>query len=134
MMALISIKSTKLEAYEFSHAGTHKVRGQVTLETNYDSVVPPVPLDIILIIDASASMGIDNKFTHTLKLVEHLLTHLQDCHKLTVITFNHEFVIPVLLLECTSENKIDILNRISTTVIGGSTNISEALFAGIDVT
>ena len=135
-MDLLTIKSTNLESTALSHTTVHSVWGYFTIEANYPENVPSIPLDIVLIIDVSSSMKIDNKYITMLNMIKYLLTKLNERHTITLITFNNEFLVLTHLLECSDDNKtkiLSILNKIKDTELLETTNIYAGLFAGIKI-
>jgi len=90
-------------------------------------------VDFVVIIDISASMKLDSKLAFVQATIEYLLEILDDHHRFSLIVFNHSISLLSELIHTTAANKVKILELVRGLQASGSTNISEALFQGINI-
>jgi len=125
--------STELEAEALRSTTVHKIWGSVTLLAQQLQQPGTVPVDFVIAIDVSASMRIDNKLLYVQATIRYLLSLLDERHSFSLIAFNQDVIVLAELLPCDDDNKIRVQELVDALQASGSTNISEALFAGTRV-
>jgi len=111
---------------------THKMWGMVNLKVNNKNVKNPY-IDFVVVVDISASMLLDKKLAFVQSSIHYLLEELHETHRLALIFFNHEVSIASDLVYCTQDNKNKFISILENLQASGSTNISDALYAGNNI-
>jgi Mg-chelatase subunit ChlD len=92
-----------------------------------------VPIDFIVIIDASSSMKEQQKLAFVQAAIEYMIHQLNEHHRFSLLLFNEGVQVLCELLPMTATNKAYCLDLLHSIKAEGSTNISGALFKGIEI-
>jgi len=109
---------------------THKLWGMINLKVNNQQNVKNSFIDFVVVVDISASMLLDKTLAFVQSSIHYLLTELNETHRLALVFFNHKVFVESELAYCNEENKGKFIHILENLQASGSTNISEALYAG----
>jgi len=125
------------ESKTVSFAEVHKLWTIITIDANlWDEKRFPqrTHMDLVVVLDHSSSMGHDDKLIYVKANIKHMINILDEGHRFCLIEFNQEYkFITENLIFLTPENKKKVLIGLENIKPDGSTNISDPLFASIDV-
>jgi len=132
----LSIKTT-LESEVVSFSEVHKLWVAITIDANlWDEKKFPRQtfMDLIIVIDHSSSVGHDDKLIYIKANIKYMVDTLDEGHRFCLIEFNQEYKdLTDGLIFLTKENKKKILIALENIKPDGSTNISDPLFAALDI-
>eukprot|EP01095_Lingulamoeba_sp_RSL-Kostka_P000761 TRINITY_DN1104_c0_g5_i1.p1 TRINITY_DN1104_c0_g5~~TRINITY_DN1104_c0_g5_i1.p1 ORF type:complete len:526 (+),score=133.22 TRINITY_DN1104_c0_g5_i1:96-1673(+) len=100
---------------------------------NKKMIIKKTNVDIVVVIDVSASMKRQEKLIGVLASIEYMLDELTEQDRLSIIQFNDNAEILCPLIYLTEENKIEIVEVLHSIKACGNTNISDGLFTALDV-
>jgi hypothetical protein len=121
-----------LENTSLKYNTTHKMWNVINIQIK-DDLFNLESIDIVIIVDISASMMMDEKLSFVQASLDYLLNQLNEGHQLSLIVFNHEVTLLSPLVRCTEQNKNIILSKVQNLEASGSTNIKDAIITGIDI-
>jgi Mg-chelatase subunit ChlD len=126
---------TTLEATQAACNTVHKIWAMVELNAIQPcKLIPKIPLDFVIVIDHSSSMRTNNKIAFVQATIEYMISKLEADSRFCLIKFNHEVsFVTSGLLQMTPENKSKVLELLKEIKPEGSTNISDSLFAAINL-
>jgi Mg-chelatase subunit ChlD len=91
-------------------------------------------VDVVVVLDRSASMATESKMRYALATVEYLVTRLREQDRIHIIAFNTEVTsVTENLVAVTDRNRTHLLNGIRNIRPSGSTDISAALGSALTV-
>jgi hypothetical protein len=112
---------------------THKMWNLIQIQAVDDGDIYLENIDIVIIVDISASMIMDEKLMFVQASLQYLLERLNDGHRLAVVVFNHEVTVLSDLVNCSEGNKEVILKNVRMLQASGSTNITDAIDVGTKI-
>jgi len=122
-----------VEKTSLKYNTTHKMWNLIQFQADDDNDLYLDNIDLVIIVDISASMIMDEKLLFVQASLEYLLNQLNDGHRLAVVVFNHEVSVVSPLVNCTDENKVIISEKVKKLQASGSTNINEAIQVGTNI-
>eukprot|EP01130_Rhizamoeba_saxonica_P006624 TRINITY_DN2631_c0_g1_i1.p1 TRINITY_DN2631_c0_g1~~TRINITY_DN2631_c0_g1_i1.p1 ORF type:complete len:488 (+),score=87.75 TRINITY_DN2631_c0_g1_i1:93-1556(+) len=120
---------TELEKDAMVHNSVHKCWGMVTIKTDDIPSPPDLAVDLIILVDISASMGGGNKMEFIEKSMRFMLDNLHEEQNFSVIVFNLESRVLCDLVPCTIHNKRMIMDTFLSSIShpSGATNVCNGM-------
>ncbi|KAL0479465.1 secreted protein with Ig-like and vWFA domains, partial [Acrasis kona] len=122
--------STAVEFEDISHAA--KDIYAIATITAPDVEVDRAPIDITCVIDRSGSMGGD-KIALVRETLSFVVDQLMESDRLSLVIFDHAIETVLQLTNMTKSNKVEAKNIIKGITARGSTNLSDALYTGLQI-
>jgi Mg-chelatase subunit ChlD len=124
-----------LERQTFTFNNVHNFWALLTLQSDSEFISPnsALGIDFVIIIDISASMNLDSKLSFVKATIEYMLSKLHDCHRFSLVVFNHNVHTMFENLPMTEINKQRVRELLLTLEANGSTNMAEALVRGLQI-
>ena len=87
--------------------------------------------DILVVLDISASMAVDEKLDNAKLAIMHMISRLDKQDNFALIAYNHEVDSVISFMGCTPENKKMFEERLQDIKPSGSTNTNTALISAV---
>jgi Mg-chelatase subunit ChlD len=123
------IKEISIEKHSQFHSVVSIIANQ---EKEADKTIK-LPMDIVVVLDVSGSMGCDNKLINVKHAVSFIRGELKEDDKMGVIKFEHDAHIVHDLQSMNNINKINTDHLIKSIRSGGGTNILSGLQIGYEM-
>jgi Ca-activated chloride channel family protein len=119
--------TTSLTQSKFVQGASGLASVEINIETPATVAVDRKPTDFVVVLDRSGSMSADNRLPYAKSAILELIDRLQEGDRMGLITFDSAVDVKIPLAAVSDGFKSSSRKIVDAIVVGGSTNIGEAL-------
>ena len=119
--------STSLAQSKFVQGASGQASLEVNIEAPATAAIDRKPTDFVVVLDRSGSMSADNRLPYAKSAIRELIDRLQEGDRMGLITFDSVVEVRIPLASVNDGFKSSSRQVVDSIVVGGSTNIGEAL-------